>query len=219
MNSVRFLSKSLGKHCVLGSAISGRNHKQNFSSSADGNDRAKAWLKRMKYSDAHIQVILDSLERDLSTQPSVSLLKTLGEKGIARYLKSIEQQNEVQREKESHLGNPITVHVNSPHSHQSFPVTAYENQNLYDTIRSSKQFQAQVECACGGVAACSTCHIYVDNEYWDALNPIEQAELDMLDLAAEVRPNSRLSCQIVLNSKCDGITFTIPSAHNDLFAR
>ena len=53
-----------------------------------------------------------------------------------------------------------------------------------------------IEAECGGACACATCHVYVAPEWTEATGKASQMEEDMLDFAFEVRPNSRLSCQI-----------------------
>lgn len=65
---------------------------------------------------------------------------------------------------------------------------------------------------CGGALACATCHCYVD-EAWTAKvgEPASQEELDMLEIAAaERKPNSRLSCQIVMTAELEGVTVHLP---------
>jgi ferredoxin, 2Fe-2S len=67
-----------------------------------------------------------------------------------------------------------------------------------------------IEAECGGACACATCHVYVD-EAWRAktgeATPMEQ---DMLDFAYDVRPSSRLSCQIKVTPELDGLVVTTP---------
>ena len=53
-----------------------------------------------------------------------------------------------------------------------------------------------IEAECGGACACATCHVYVDEEWRPVTGEPEPMEEDMLDFAYDVRPNSRLSCQI-----------------------
>ena len=53
-----------------------------------------------------------------------------------------------------------------------------------------------IEAECGGACACATCHVYVDEAWTEAVGEPEPMEEDMLDFAYDVRPNSRLSCQI-----------------------
>ena len=64
---------------------------------------------------------------------------------------------------------------------------------------------------CGGSCACATCHCYVDESRAADLPPPSQGELDMLaNVAAERRPNSRLSCQIKASPALDGLVVTLP---------
>ena len=68
-----------------------------------------------------------------------------------------------------------------------------------------------IEAVCGGVCACATCHVYVDETWFDRLTPPDETEDYMLDETdAERRPNSRLSCQIKLTEPLSGIEVTIP---------
>ncbi|GAB3629733.1 (2Fe-2S)-binding protein [Pandoraea terrae] len=63
---------------------------------------------------------------------------------------------------------------------------------------------------CGGSASCATCHVYIDEPYVGKCPAISPAEEGMLQsTAAERRPNSRLSCQIVMTEQLDGITVHI----------
>lgn len=65
---------------------------------------------------------------------------------------------------------------------------------------------------CGGALACATCHCYVDEEWMAKVGePASQEERDMLEIAAaEVKPNSRLGCQIVMTPALDGLTVHTP---------
>ncbi len=66
---------------------------------------------------------------------------------------------------------------------------------------------------CGGSMACATCHCYVDPARYGELPPPSAAELDMLGLAAaEVKPNSRLSCQIQAKPGLDGLVLNLPAS-------
>lgn len=60
--------------------------------------------------------------------------------------------------------------------------------------------------------ACSTCHVIVAREWFAKLAEASEEEEDMLDLAADVQPTSRLSCQIMLTEEMDGLTVQIPDA-------
>jgi 2Fe-2S ferredoxin len=67
-----------------------------------------------------------------------------------------------------------------------------------------------LEAECGGACACATCHVSVDEAFKDIVGEPEPMEEDMLDFAFEVRPTSRLSCQIRVSDDLDGLTVTVP---------
>ena len=68
-----------------------------------------------------------------------------------------------------------------------------------------------IDADCGGGMACATCHVYVNEEWFDKITPKEDGEEDMLDMAFEPKKNSRLSCQLVVCDELDGLTVDIPS--------
>jgi len=67
-----------------------------------------------------------------------------------------------------------------------------------------------IDADCGGGMACATCHVYVNDEWFDKLPPKEDGEEDMLDMAFEPKKNSRLSCQIIISDELDGLVINIP---------
>ena len=69
----------------------------------------------------------------------------------------------------------------------------------------------EIEAECGGACACATCHVYVDPAWTDKTGKPEPMEEDMLDFAFEVKPNSRLSCQIKVRAPLDGLVVRTPS--------
>lgn len=74
-----------------------------------------------------------------------------------------------------------------------------------------------IEGACEGVMACSTCHVIVEPEWHGKLPPPEEDEEDMLDLAVGLTRTSRLGCQITLTDAHDGLTVRLPrEIHNML---
>ncbi len=68
-----------------------------------------------------------------------------------------------------------------------------------------------IEAECGGACACATCHVYVEEEWAKVLPAPSQMEEDMLDFAFDVRPSSRLSCQIRIKPELDGLTVNTPT--------
>lgn len=67
-----------------------------------------------------------------------------------------------------------------------------------------------IEAECGGACACATCHVYVAEEWRPATGEAEPMEQDMLDFAYDLRPGSRLSCQIRVTDALDGLVVTVP---------
>lgn len=68
----------------------------------------------------------------------------------------------------------------------------------------------ELEGACEGSLACSTCHVIVEQDYYDKLNEPSEDEEDMLDLAFGLTPTSRLGCQITMTKELDGIKLVVP---------
>ena len=68
-----------------------------------------------------------------------------------------------------------------------------------------------IDADCGGSCACATCHVYVDEKWFDKLSDKEAAEQDMLDMAIQPNSFSRLSCQIIVSNELDGLVVNMPS--------
>ena len=68
-----------------------------------------------------------------------------------------------------------------------------------------------LEGACEGSLACSTCHVIVDGEDFERLAEPTEDEEDMLDLAFGLTRTSRLGCQIIMSDELDGLTVTLPA--------
>ena len=67
-----------------------------------------------------------------------------------------------------------------------------------------------IDADCGGSMACATCHVYVKEEWFDKLLKKEDGEEDMLDMAYKPKKFSRLSCQLIVSDKLDGLVVTMP---------
>ena len=67
-----------------------------------------------------------------------------------------------------------------------------------------------IDADCGGSMACATCHVYVQDEWFNKIDKAEDAEQDMIDMAYEPKKNSRLSCQIIISEELDGLIVTTP---------
>lgn len=77
--------------------------------------------------------------------------------------------------------------------------------------------EIEIEGACEGSMACSTCHVIVDEAWIDKLSPPSEEEQDMLELTYGLTRTSRLGCQLRLTKGLDGLALRLPSTtHNML---
>jgi ferredoxin, 2Fe-2S len=73
-----------------------------------------------------------------------------------------------------------------------------------------------IEGACEGSLACSTCHVIVDAAWFEQLTEPTEDEEDMLDLAFGLTATSRLGCQIIITEELDGLTVRLPSSTRNM---
>lgn len=73
-----------------------------------------------------------------------------------------------------------------------------------------------IEGACEGSMACSTCHVIVDAEWFGKLDPLSEEEEDMLDLAFGLTRTSRLGCQVTITEALDGLTVRLPDSTRNM---
>ncbi len=83
-------------------------------------------------------------------------------------------------------------------------------------LEAAHSNNVNLEGACEGSLACSTCHVIVDKDFYDKLQAPSEDEEDMLDLAFGLTTTSRLGCQIVLTEELDGITVAVPSESRNI---
>ncbi len=79
-------------------------------------------------------------------------------------------------------------------------------------LEVAHKHDVDIEGACEGSLACSTCHVIVDPAWYGKLARATEDEEDMLDLAFGLEKTSRLGCQIVMTEALDGLTVKLPSA-------
>ena len=87
-------------------------------------------------------------------------------------------------------------------------------------LRLAQQHGIELEGACEGVCACSTCHLILEDDAYDEvedLAPLTEDEEDMLDLAFQLTPTSRLGCQIVLTTAMEGLKVELPAATRNFY--
>ena len=99
-------------------------------------------------------------------------------------------------------------------------VTYIEHSGKSHTIEVAKELTVMegavqnnipgIDADCGGACACATCHVYVDENWFNKLPKLESTELDMLDVAYKPNKFSRLGCQITVTDKLDGLVVKMP---------
>lgn len=78
-------------------------------------------------------------------------------------------------------------------------------------LEIAHRHSVDIEGACEGSLACSTCHVIVDPSWFSKLASPTEDEEDMLDLAFDLQETSRLGCQIIMTDKLDGLVVKLPS--------
>jgi len=82
--------------------------------------------------------------------------------------------------------------------------------NGLSVMEIAHKFDVDIEGACEGSLACATCHVIVDSQWFDSLDPPSEDEEDMLDLAFGLTETSRLGCQIIMSEELDGLEVSLP---------
>ena len=83
-------------------------------------------------------------------------------------------------------------------------------------LEIARRHDIDIEGACEGSLACSTCHVVVDPEWYDLLKEASEDEEDMLDRAFGLTRTSRLGCQIIITEELDGLTVRLPLATRNM---
>lgn len=88
--------------------------------------------------------------------------------------------------------------------------------NGLSVLEIAHQNRLDLEGACEGSLACSTCHVIVDPAWYDVLQEASEDEEDMLDLAWGLTHTSRLGCQIIMKPELDGLVVSLPAATRNM---
>ena len=76
-------------------------------------------------------------------------------------------------------------------------------------MEAGRDADVGIEGTCGGCISCATCHVIIDDAWFDKIGPAIDDEDDMLDMAVGRQANSRLGCQIEISDSLDGLTVTV----------
>lgn len=94
----------------------------------------------------------------------------------------------------------------------SLPVKGQAGDSLLEVAH---EHNIDIEGACGGECACSTCHVILPTDLFDNLEAPDEMEEDMLDLALGLQDTSRLGCQVFLDNSFHGVKIQLPAeVHN-----
>ena len=100
---------------------------------------------------------------------------------------------------------PKLIFVNSEGTEKSV-----EAENGLSIMEIARDNDLEIEGTCGGSISCCTCHVIIDKDWYSIVGGPNPDEEDMLDLAIGLQSTSRLSCQIEVTNKLDGLRMTIP---------
>ena len=196
---------------------------------ADDRELALAFVRERGYSENVSAAVVDSLaSADWAPAAGAAggvmgLAKRLAgryemglDEGLHDLAKSLEIELAAKEGKQR-----VTFHV-TPARGATFEIEALEGLSLKEVAEHADSDGARLlaehlECACSGVMACSTCQLYVEDGWLEAVGLPTEEEEDMLDLAYDRRDNSRLGCQLVLRPELNGLRLAVPGGANNVF--
>ncbi|CAE6426929.1 unnamed protein product [Rhizoctonia solani] len=111
-------------------------------------------------------------------------------------------------------GTGIKLHFKDSKGELIKTIECNEGDNILDLAH---EHDIDLEGACEGSVACSTCHVILTPEHYDLLPEPDDEENDMLDMAFGLTDTSRLGCQVKLTRELDGMTATLPAATRNMF--
>jgi 2Fe-2S ferredoxin len=151
-----------------------------------------------------------------SSELSVEKVKSFANSTLKALSESV--QREILLSNQQLQRETISIKINIPRERRHFYIhDAIVGTSFYDLCQTNKELAAYLECACNGIAACSTCHVIIHPQYYSQLPLPEESELDMLDLAKGPTTTSRLGCQMRFTADLDGLEVDIPDEANNLY--
>jgi ferredoxin len=167
--------------------------------------------------------IVKAMQSVYGKKMDVSNLQAFGPAGIQALADS------VAKELQKLNGNKVRpfkmIHFTIPHHKTEFDLKWKQGDSLLDLAHSSKGedlLMEYMEGTCNGQMSCCSCHLYLDETTFSALDPPSSAELDMLDLAYDRKATSRLGCQVQLKDNLltadHTVTVTIPADVNNVWS-
>lgn len=169
-----------------------------------------------------------SLEQGRNTTTMFRLISRVGIRNYPKQLSLIHRPTQFTFK--SFHTTPINLHghLKKPNPGEELKITfitkdgkqlTYEVAEGDNILDIAQAHNLDMEGACGGSCACSTCHIIVDPEYYDEIPEPDDDENDMLDLAFGLTETSRLGCQVKMSKELDGIRVALPAMTRNLQSR
>lgn len=153
---------------------------------------------------------------------ALSDLESFGKEGLHALAASIKAEGKKRKRAKKRPSRKVRIAV--PHHRFDFELDWKYGESILDLSRSPQGDELlgeYIEATCGGQMSCCTCHVYLDKQTFQVLGEPCEAEEDMLDLAYDPQPTSRLGCQVVLDDRLakteHDITVTLPSEFNDVW--
>ncbi len=181
-----------------------------YFSSTDTEPTVESFLAQKGYTDP--QIVKGMLA--VFPKPSVKELTQFGDNGLAALSAAVIREVEKNAASE-HLPN-VTIYVRSAHGGEPMKLVGKEGQTFIQLQANNRVLADEMECACGGIAACSTCHIIFKQSDFAKVPGADDAEVDMLDLTEDLTDTSRLGCQVYLTAALDGVTVQLPKEVRNL---
>ena len=105
----------------------------------------------------------------------------------------------------------MIIHV-TDQAGETHQLEGLEGWRVMEVIRD---WGLNIKAECGGACSCATCHVYVEDGWFEKLPDPSDDEEDLIYSTLDQKPTSRLSCQILLSDELDGLQLTLtPSASN-----
>lgn len=149
-------------------------------------------------------------------------LQSFGKEGMEALSKSIQESSQHDNTNAHELPTIITIDI--PHHKTQHTLQWQQSVSLLQLCKHHFElFGEYMEGTCGGTMSCCTCHVYLSPAMYEALPEPTDAELDMLDLAFQVKSTSRLACQVYINDDIlkldeEHVKVTIPEDVVDLWS-
>lgn len=114
--------------------------------------------------------------------------------------------------------NPRDINITfKTQKNELVTVKAAKGETLLQIAHRNVDEGVEMEGACEGVCACSTCHVILEDEIYDLSGEPSEDEEDMLDMAFGLTTTSRLGCQVNITKEMDGSVFELPGATRNFY--